>query len=727
MSAPLAWLRVGWPRQVDPDQTVTLGRVLATHSESRTVVEAVGHSGTVDHQIGVRHNRLGGLTRQLRSALPGANIRPEDRLINDLNRAVSLNFSSRQRQLRVDELQLSRALLAALSATGHDEMVILQWQLGRTLHPEAIPSQPGRRIDDSWWADLLWAPFGTGHQDSERRRALAAKRSESGWKAQGRSGVRAETDARCYQLIRDVLNALRLAESPGVTLLAHGSSARAVARASRPWLWPLRLNAKELAAVASWPQSATIDLAVERTASRLAPPSRDVARRGRVVAVATFPGRSRPLALSLSASLRHLHALGPTGTGKSTLLLNLIVQDIEAGRSVVVIEPKGDLINDVLGHIPAERLPDVVLLDPSDGVAPVGLNPLAPHGRPPELVADQLLSVFRQLSPSWGPRLEQLLHASLLTLAKTPGATLVALPLLLSNDGYRRSVTSRIDDPVALNPYWRAFESWSPAERATAVAPVMNRLLPFLQRPQLRAVLGQVQPRFNVSQLFWERKILLVDLTKGTLGASTSALLGGLVLAQVWQATLGRTAIPAAQRHPVFVTVDEFQDYLVTPTDLGDALGQARGLGVGFALAHQHLDQLDTKTYSAVMANARNRVAFQLADDDARVLARSGRTLVAEDFTSLASFECYAQLVAEGAVQPWASAKTLPPPATISDPSIVRAASQANYGMPRHLVDADIEQLIKGGSSPKPAADLGPRPRRPAGPDEASQNDGDRS
>ncbi|MGH9089839.1 MAG: type IV secretory system conjugative DNA transfer family protein [Acidimicrobiales bacterium] len=722
MSEP-TWLGISWPREVEADQLVAAARLLAgTGGPYVLIVEAVGRAGRVRHQIGVHPDRAGWLSRQLRAGLPGSVITPGDRVMARYQRAVSLRFSSKRRALRADPEGAGRALLSALSATGTGETLTLQYVLGPTLHPEAIASNPGHLGHDSWIAELAALPFPPKKADAEQRAALVAKRAEPGWKAVGRIGVSAETDARRYQLVRGVLAAMRLAEAPGAALLAHRTRPVDIARARRPLLWPLRLNAIDLATVAGWPTGSTIDLPVERTASRLVAPSRQVPSRGRVVATATAAHRGRHLSLSVPASLRHLHALGPTGTGKSTLLLNLIAQDMEAGRAVVVIEPKGTLIDDVLARVPDERVNDVVVLDPGDAEAPVGLNPLAPEGRSPELVADQLLAVFRQLSPSWGPRLEQLLHASLLTLARTPGTTLVSLPLLLSNEAFRRRVTGRLDDPVALSPYWAAFEQWSPAERATASAPILNRLLPFLQRPQLRAVLGQRQPRFGVRQVFTERRILLVNLSKGTLGASTASLLGGLVVSQLWQATLGRSAVAATRRHPVFVTLDEFQDYLALPVDLADALGMARGLGVGFAMGHQHLAQLDTATRASVLANARSRVAFQLAPDDARVLA-ANTSLDAEDFTSLGAYECYVQLVAGDAVQPWASARTLPPTEATIDPKLVRQASRANFGRPRAEVDAEIEAAIFG-SRQVGGSDIGRRPRRPRTNDDAGHDGG---
>ncbi len=477
------------------------------------------------------------------------------------------------------------------------------------------------------------------------------------------------------------------------------------------WRLPLRLNSDELAAVSAFPVGLSSDLPVDMTPSRLLPPSSAIRRRGRIIGRATFPGRERPLALTPKDSLRHLHAIAPTGAGKSTLLLNLITQDLSAGRAVVVIEPKGDLIADVLARIPAARINDVVLLDPTDSARPVGLNPLALHGRSPELVADQLLGMFHSLyAEHWGPRTQDIMGASLLTLARLK-MSIAALPLLLTDAGFRRRVLPKVVDPLGLGPFWSTYESWSEAQKAEAIAPTMNKLRPLLLRPELRAMLGQTDG-FDLRRIFTERKVLLVNLCKGLLGPETSALLGSLIVSQLWQAILGRAAITPERRHPVFVYVDEFQDYLHLPVDFADALAQARGLGVGFALAHQYLHQLDPAMRSAVLANAQSRVAFRLPIEDARVLAANGR-LAPEDFQSLGAFECYMEVVSGGTVQPWCSAVTLPASEPTSDPAMVRAASRLSYGVDRASVETELTELF----SPRRqvADDLSPRRRSPGG------------
>ncbi len=387
-----------------------------------------------------------------------------------------------------------------------------------------------------------------------------------------------------------------------------------------------------------------------------------------------------------------------------------------AGRAVVVIEPKSDLIADVLERIPPKRVGDVVLLDPTDTERPVGLNPLALGGRSPELVADQLLGLFHSMhAANWGPRTHDILGASLLTLARTPGMSLAALPLLLTDAGFRRRLVPKVSDPIGLGPFWSGYEAWSESERAAAIGPVMNKLRPLLLRPEMRAIIGQTRGSFDLRRVLTERKILLVNLSRGLLGPETSSLLGSLVVSQLWQAILGRAAIAPERRHPVFVYVDEFQTYLHLPVDLADAWAQARGLGVGFALAHQYSHQLEPAMRSAVLANAQSRIAFRLPSEDARLIA-SGSTLAPEDFQSLGAFQCYAQLVAQAAVQPWCSASTLPPGKPLGDAAAVRAASRSPYGVDR----AEVERVLHGllfGRQQSSGDDLVPRRRDTGGTD----------
>jgi hypothetical protein len=712
----IRWFSLTWPREVEAEQVMQACRLLANAGRAPIVIEAVGRAGVVEHRLGLPSEQASPLCRQLRGLMPGlATTAINERPPVAAKHALELRITSRRRPVRTDDLATcSRALLTALGGLSTGEELSLQIILARPVAASVVNPEARHFRSESLLGALLTAPFlGPQKADAELRSALRLKHGEPGWRAVVRVGVAAKARPREQQLARQLVSALKGAEAPDVRFWFRPTNAADLVSAKSGWRPPLHLNAVEVAALSAWPVGRGTDLPIQTSGSRLLPPSRVIPRGGRIVAESTFPGSVRPLALTPEASLRHLHVLGPTGSGKSTLLLGLIAQDMAAGRGLVVIEPKGDLIADVLARVPANRRDDVVVIDPTDTQRVVGLNPLETGSRSPELAADQLLGMFHSMyAAHWGPRTHDILSAALLTLARLPGATLPALPLLLSDAGYRRRVLAKAVDPIGLGPFWSAYEAWSEPERVAATAPVMNKLRPLIMRPEMRAVLGQAKGSFALTRVFSERKILLVDLSKGQLGPETAALLGSLVVSQLWQAVLGRSAVAPGRRHPVFVYVDEFQDYLHLPVDFADALAQARGLGVGLTLAHQYLHQLDVGARAAVLANAQSRVAFRLGGDDARILA-SESGLEAEDFRELGAYQCYAQLVAENVPQRWTSARTTLPPAAVNDPSVVRADSLSRYGTSRQKVEVSLERLI-GGNRRADVDDLTPR-RRPGG------------
>lgn len=713
----LIWFDLHWPRETTIEQQLGALALLATLGDHPKQLSAVGSPGLVSHRLAVPEGHAEHVTRQLSAITPGLRVEPQTTSAPpELDRAIEIRLSTRHRPLAAsDAAFVNRAILTALANVDGNERLSLLWTLGRPLRPFAVPNHLTTPPSDSWLKDLARAPFAPPRPiDTDARNALRDKMALPGWRVAGFLGVHAVGRARQRQLIRQVLAALRTTEAPGVAFWVRSINPERVSAARVPWRFPLRLNVDELASLSSWPVGEMSDLPVLAQRTRLIAGRPEVPQKGRVIGVNTFPGSERPLAISTNDSLRHTHVLGRSGVGKSTLLSHLIEHDMNAGHAIAVIEPKADLINSVLARVPDHRVNDVVLLDPKDVLSTVGLNPLASANQRPEVVADQILAVFKSLYGSMlGPRTTDILSSSLHTLARVPGASLAGLPLLLSDAGYRRRCLAYVNDPIALEPFWAGFEAWSEAARTEAIAPLLNKVRPLLLRPQLRAVLGQAQPRFDIRDVFTKRRILLVDCSKGELGPETSALLGSLVVSQLWSATLERTAITPERRHPVSVVLDEFQDYLRLGTDLGDALAQARGLAVGFTLAHQFLHQLDPAMRSSVLANAQNRICYNLAEEDARVMASPRSGLEPEDFANLGAYEFYARLVARSAIMPWCSGKSLPPSPLVRNPDEVKAASRRNYGRSRVEVDAEIRGLT--GRTPQESNhDIAPL-RRPGG------------
>lgn len=296
---------------------------------------------------------------------------------------------------------------------------------------------------------------------------------------------------------------------------------------------------------------------------------------------------------------------------------HLILSDIKAGRSVLVLDPKNDLVTDVLARIPEERAGDVVVIDPSSP-CPVGFNPLGfTSYQNKALIADAVLSVLREIwTDSFGVRIQDILSASLLTLAEIDGTSLLWLQPLLTDIGFRRKIITQIKDKVGLMPFWNEFEALSDLQRQQWIAPVANKIRQFTLRPGLRNVLGQARPKFSLMDLFTQRKIVLVPLNRGVVGNEAGRLLGSLIIGLTWTLALSRANLPPERRHLVSVYIDELQDYLSLPTDLSNALAQARGLGVGMTLAHQYRDQLPPEVRAGVDANCRNKIVFGLNSKD---------------------------------------------------------------------------------------------------------------
>ena len=496
-------------------------------------------------------------------------------------------------------------------------------------------------------------------------------------------------------------------EGPGVRLRARTEHPAKLNGVRRPWRPGLELGAGEIVAMAGWPVGEGALPATPSAHPRVLPlPQARETQRAFATGVADQAGER--LGISIGDALYHTVLLGPTGAGKSTALAHLALADIHAGRGVLLIDPKTDLVADILARIPEQRRDDVVVIDPTSS-RPVGINPLARAqtarigalssgggvlggGASPELVADTVLATLKGVfAESWGVRVEQVLAAALVTLARTPGATLVDLPLLLTNAAYRqRLIAASGADPLGTGQFWAAYEALSEAQRQQWVGPVLTRLQPFLIRPHLRATLGQATPSFDLGEVFTRRRIVLVSLNKGVLGAESARLLGSLLVGQLWPLILARAVVEPSRRHVVSVFIDEVQDYLSLPGSLADALAQARSLGAAFHLAHQYRGQLPAALKAGIDANARNKIIFSLSAADAAELARQAIGLEAADFQLLPRFGVYARTMHHGWENPWCHATILPPTPPVQDALALRASSQARYGQDAAQVEAAL-------------------------------------
>lgn len=679
----MTWTALRFPDPISLDTGRAAAMALAGISgHPRLVLEVTGRGGSVSWKLGCEAGVKGRVLDALCTQVAGLEVTDMastfDGLRADTATSVRLRglTSITTSGINTDATeQVIRGMLGALARTKQTELLHVQLILGPRRRPQ---------LDQ--------------RQSSSARRRQNDRALQHQFLCEVRIGASSNDPARSRSLIQAVVGALRSLEAPGVHVSTVGTSTRAFSQARSPLFWRNRLSTSEITPLTGWPITSARLARLPGVPSphpRLLQPTSAVSTRGRLLGTSAS-GPARQIALSIPDSLRHLHVVGPTGVGKSTLLARLALQDITEGRAVVVIDPKGDLVDDILARADERRRDDIVVIDAADS-APVGINPLAGAGDP-ELVADILLGLFHSIyADAWGPRTQDVLHAGLLTLARRGDTSIAMLPLLITNPGFRRSIVGQVakTDPLGLGSFWAWWDGISEAERQQATAPLMRRLRPLLMRPGLRAILAQRTPKFAMADVFTKRRVVLVKLSKGTIGPEAAALLGSLVVSQLWTTALGRISTDAKRRHPVMLYIDEVQDYLRLPGDLGEVLTQARGLGLGLTLAHQHLDQLPRALHAAIMANARSRIAFQLTGKDARELAGLTRgQLEPDDFDTLPAFNAYAQLLSGNQTAGWVSLTTTPLPPPIRPAKNLQMHAAARYGQPISEVEADLLSLL---------------------------------
>jgi hypothetical protein len=411
-------------------------------------------------------------------------------------------------------------------------------------------------------------------------------------------------------------------------------------------------------------------------------------------------GRNTQVRISPTDSLHHLDIDGPTGSGKSTLLLNLALGDIEGGRGVAVIDPKGDLVRDLLERIPRRHWDRVLLIDPSLREQPVGLNLLeCDDPDQHEVTCDQIVTIFRKTYERfWGPRTEDLLRAAVLTLLRRPDSSVCEIPLLLLQPEARRVFTEALRDPVGLEPFWHEWDLMTDGQRLQAAGPVLNKLRSVLLRPTVRNVMGQSRSTVDLAACMDGGGILLVSLAKGLLGEDTSRLIGSFLVARLWQTAMKRAGRPQSERRDFMLYLDEFQDYLHLPHSLEDVLVAARGYHLGLVLAHQHFEQLEKTTRAALAANARTHIVFQVGPDDARHLGHEfSPWLNDRHLLNLQRYQVAVRMFHDGHTERPFTGLTLPAPPSlgVEHAAALSAAALARCGRPRDVVEREIEERLR--------------------------------
>ena len=391
--------------------------------------------------------------------------------------------------------------------------------------------------------------------------------------------------------------------------------------------------------------------------------------------------------------LGHIYAIGKTGVGKSTLLLNMAISDIERGNGFCIIDPHGDIAESILNYIPQDRIEDVIYFNPADIEFPIALNPLKNvHPNFHHLVASGLISTFKKIwADNWGPRLEHILRFSLLTLLRYREGTLLDIQPLLTDIEFRNKVLSRITDQSLLAFWYNEYDKFSNSLRAEVISPILNKIGIFSSSSILRNIVGQKIRSFHIQKVMDEGKILIVNLAKGKLGEDVSALLGSMIVTTIQLTALHRAKQEEHLRSPFYLYIDECHSFITG--SIADILAEARKYGLGLFLTHQYIDQLQDDIRSAIFGNVGTMIAFRVGATDATFLSKEFHPVFSEiDLINLPRYSMYLKLMIDGATsQPFSADTRSPKAKTISFKNEIILHSQKQFGRKKDAV----AQLMK--------------------------------
>jgi len=395
---------------------------------------------------------------------------------------------------------------------------------------------------------------------------------------------------------------------------------------------------------------------------------------------------------------QHMYVIGQTGTGKSTLLKNMAIEDIRKGHGVAVIDPHGELIEEILNFIPSKRTNEVVYFNPSDTENPVGLNALEARDEDEkQLVASSLISVFKYLWKGfWGPRLEHVFHNAILALMDTPGSTLIGIYRMLADDNYRREVVSHVKDPIVKLFWEKDFEEYPPQFRKEVASPIQNKIGQLLTSTALRNIVGQTSSTIDLRYVMDNKRILLINLAKGRMGEDKANLLGSVLVTKLYLAALERQNMPEDARKDFYLYVDEFQNF---STDVFPSiLSEARKYRLNLILAHQYTHQLTENVRHAVFGNVGTLVAFRVGSVDAKELAVEFLPTFSEhDLEHSENHHVYLKLMIDGKRSLPFSAQTLPPLCHCGDEAdkdTLISVSRERFAVRRTEIENKIEKWI---------------------------------
>ncbi|MEC3978170.1 type IV secretory system conjugative DNA transfer family protein [Amycolatopsis sp. H20-H5] len=663
----------------------------------------------ITHHLAVPAVHADYLTSQLRTQVPGIRVVPSDVVTGRRwTVAVELGMTRPDRTLRITSAeQVSASLLASVQGLVRGETILVQFVVTPT-RPVRVPAPTPVRGREGRWG-LASVP-GSG-VDKEVTADRRTKLSEPNFTGVLRIAVQSDGQERAGRLLEHVRSSLTSVSSPDTRFrrkltFFKANLLRRIDQGSGSLIYGAQFSTAELAALVGWPLGSPHVAGLPQGRTRQLPASASVPRVGRVIGRSNFPGSERPVAISALDSCKHVHVVGPTGTGKTTLLANMVKQDMEQGYGVIVLESKGDLFTAALDCVPRRRIKDVIVLDVNESDFPVGFNVLT-SGTSSSAVDELSALIIGIYGDHGGVYAPMLMYYGLHALAGTPGSTFIDLPAMLTPQGpeesaWRDQVVRAVQNRD-VRQFWERYLADKRAEQDRMAMPVHNRIWQLAVRPEIRNIIGQSTSSFTFEDVLRDGKILLVNLNGVRVGEQTASLTGTLLMNALYSAVRS-----VKKSKPSFLYLDEFQDFVNLPVNAADMLAKARSFGLGLVLAHQDLDQLSKVRglEQAVLSNARSKVVFQTSARDARALQREfGRLVDEDDFLNLGAYEAIARVATSEGVSAPITLVAEPPSKVTGVANAVRAASRTTYGRPIAQVEDEIRarrRIVDGRAGKKP-------------------------
>ena len=418
------------------------------------------------------------------------------------------------------------------------------------------------------------------------------------------------------------------------------------------------------------------------------------------IATTNFRGHNTMFGLPRFDRSRHMYIIGQTGVGKSGLLELMTISDIYSPYGFALIDPHGDYAQDTLARIPKERIKDVVYFNPADMEFPIAFNPMEVQDRKLKThTCSELIGVLTRMFDSWGPRLEYILRYSILALLDYPDSTMLDITRILTDSQFRAKVIKHIEDPVVKNFWTVEFSSWNSKFASEAVAPVLNKIGAFTANPLVRNIIGQKKSSFNIRQIMDENKILIVNLSRGLVGEDNAALLGSLLVTKIQLAAMSRADVPASQRTPFYLYVDEFQNFATD--SFATILSEARKYGLNLTVANQYIAQMLPQVKDAIFGNVGSIVAFRTSADDARTMQKYFEPKFTEyDLVHMHNRHFVINMTIEGEKVPAFSAITLNLPNIETNfTTEIIEHSRMMYSKTSHEISSSINEYYLGDSN----------------------------